>query len=393
MVIGASTAGLFSAYLLAKGGIPVCVYDQAEELGPPARTLILTSRIIDVLGEVLSQAIVNRTQTVQLFSPQRSIHIRLNEPDLIVERQALVRLLAEKARAAGAEIHLGYRFLGLEPARHGLVLNLEGPQGERIEPIRTQALIGADGVNSQVAKAAGCRSRVTISLLQARVAMPPWARADTTQVWFDPQSTRYFYWLVPESDEHAVVGLIAEDQRQARESLDHFLVARDLEPLSYQGAQVPFSMGESPLCKGGDESHILLVGDAASQVKVTTVGGVVTGLCGAQAAARAILQGSDYRRELAGLHRELGLHLLVRRILNHFTAADYDRLLALVNHRTRGVLAAHNRDEVVKVLGSSVLAQPRLLWLAAQPLLRSVTPLRKPKGERTSQARRRVSVR
>lgn len=380
VIIGASTAGLFTAYLLARGGVPVRLFDEADRLGPPARTLIVTSRLSDVLGYVPSQAIVNRTHTVQLLSSHRCISVHLKQPDLIVEREALVRLLAERAKEAGVEIHLGCRFTGLEADRDGLVLHLESSNGGRIEPLRTRTLIGADGVASRVAREAGLDGRATVSLRQARVAMPPWARADTAQVWFDPQGTPYFFWLVPESAEHAVVGLIAEDQRQARESLERFLAAQKLEPLGYQTAQVPFSRADSPLWKGGDGSRILLVGDAAGQVKLTTVGGVVTGLCGAEAAARAVLRGTDYRRELGALRGELRLHLLVRRTLNRFAACDYDELLGMMNHRTKGIAASHSRDEIGRLLLPSLLAQPRLLLLAARPLLRCGARIREGQG-------------
>ena len=59
--------------------------------------------------------------------------------------------------------------------------------------------------------------------------------------------------------------------------------------------------------------EIYLVGDGAAQVKVTTVGGLVTGLRGAKAAANAILRRSDYVKELRALKRELSLHLVIPR--------------------------------------------------------------------------------
>ncbi len=45
VIVGASAAGLHAAYLLAKGGVPVYLFDERERLGPPARTLIVTSRM------------------------------------------------------------------------------------------------------------------------------------------------------------------------------------------------------------------------------------------------------------------------------------------------------------------------------------------------------------
>ena len=46
---------------------------------------------------------------------------------------------------------------------------------------------------------AGWAPLETIPLLQAIVPLPKDMAADTVRVWFVPQDTPYFYWLIPES--------------------------------------------------------------------------------------------------------------------------------------------------------------------------------------------------
>jgi flavin-dependent dehydrogenase len=117
-------------------------------------------------------------------------------------------------------------------------------------------------------------------------------------------------------------------------------------------------------------ADIYLVGDAASQVKVTTVGGLVTGLRGAKAAAGAILRRCDYLKELRPLRRELSLHLLIRSVLNGFQRADYDRLLSLLNEKTIALLGRHSRDHAATMLCQILLAQPRFITFARRLLWR-----------------------
>jgi flavin-dependent dehydrogenase len=105
--------------------------------------------------------------------------------------------------------------------------------------------------------------------------------------------------------------------------------------------------------------------DAAAQVKVITVGGLVTGLRGAKAAASAILGRSDYAKELRSLRRELSLHLLIRNVLNRFRGADYNRLLDLLNPKTIDLLGRYNWDHAAKMLYRIILAQPRFLTYVA----------------------------
>lgn len=381
-IIGASSAGLFAAYLLAKEGLPVRLYDQGETLGPPPRTLIVTSQINQVLGFVPSEAIINRIHHIELFSRNAWAKVSLQQPDLVLEREKFIRLLAARARHEGAEIELGYRFLGFEGDkdglalrnRHnstGLALNLKNLRQDRVEHVRARLLIGADGAFSDVARAAQRAVRATVAVLQAKVALPPGADAHTVKVWFDREDTRFFSWLIPESNHSAAAGLISESQGDANEKLQHFLSKHQLEAQSYQAAQVPlYEFGSKPWARAGG-LDVLLVGDAAGQVKMTTVGGVVAGLRGAEAAAKAIAGQRDYGKELRELKRELDLHWLIRGVLDRFVDADYDRLLDLLNTRAKGILETHNRDEMARVLWRLLLAQPRWFLLGTKSFLRS----------------------
>ncbi len=197
-------------------------------------------------------------------------------------------------------------------------------------------------------------------LLQAIVDLPADLPPGTTRVWFRPEDTPYFYWLIPESDRRGALGLIGEDGPEARRRLDRFLEERGLEPLEYQAARIPRYRRWIPIHRRVGAGHIYLVGDAAGQVKVSTVGGTVTGLRGAQAVALAIL-GRGARPHVRALRRELDLHLWVRRLMHHFTVDDYRRLLDLLEGPAARVLAAHDRDDARRVFARLALSRPRIL--------------------------------
>ena len=111
-----------------------------------------------------------------------------------------------------------------------------------------------------------------------------------------------------------------------------------------------------------------LVGDAAAQVKVSTVGGIVTGFRGALGVAEALLkQGKS--QELAALRRELGTHWMIRRALHHFQQKDYSQLVDLLDASTRESLGEIHRDESTRLLWNLVLRQPRLALLGLRGLL------------------------
>jgi 2-polyprenyl-6-methoxyphenol hydroxylase-like FAD-dependent oxidoreductase len=57
VIIGGSTAGLFTAYHFARTGAQVELFEQAAGLQRALRTLIVTSRMLEVLGGVGRRAI------------------------------------------------------------------------------------------------------------------------------------------------------------------------------------------------------------------------------------------------------------------------------------------------------------------------------------------------
>jgi flavin-dependent dehydrogenase len=113
---------------------------------------------------------------------------------------------------------------------------------------------------------------------------------------------------------------------------------------------------------------VYLVGDAAAHVKVSTVGGVVTGLRGALGTSQAIMNGGS-SAELAALRKELDRHRVIRWILNRFGQADYNRLMDTLTPSTKQSLSQFNRDETNKLLKSLVFKQPQILLLAARTLM------------------------
>jgi len=367
-IVGGSAAGFFTASLLARAGKSVRVFERAERLAPVARTLIVTHRMRDLLGRVAERSIVNEIRRFELFTDGRSATIPLDRPDLIIERSQLIRDLADEATAHGASIELGQRFLGLKPAGKGLQLTMQDSDGTSRPEVTAESIVGADGAQSAVAQAAGWPRQKTVPLVQAIVKLPAGMPSDTVRVWFIPDDTPYFYWLIPESSDRAALGLIGVDGQETRRCLETFMDKRHFTPLAFQGARIPLYNGWVPVERRVGEGSVYLVGDAAGQVKVSTVGGIVTGFRGALGVSEAILNGGR-SRELRALRRELDLHLLIRRSLHRFKQPDYSRLVDWMNDAMRRSLSSVTRDEAGRVLWHICRNQPRLLLLGLRGLL------------------------
>jgi flavin-dependent dehydrogenase len=365
VVVGGSAAGLYTAARVAQGGRPVRVLESRPALEPATRTLIVTSHFRKQVNGAANASILNEIRKFELFTNGRSATVALSKPDLIIERSRLIRGLAEEAAQAGAQFEYDTRFLGLSPNARGLHVQVD--RSGRREELYAQSVVGADGAVSRVARAAGWPAVETVPLVQAVVKLPKDCPPDTTRVWFVPEDTPYFYWLVPESPERGALGVIGEHGRDTKKYFLRFLEKKGFEPLEWQGARIPVYRNWVPVQRTVGHSEVYLVGDAAAQVKVSTIGGIVTGFRGAQGVADAILK--QGHSELRALRRELSTHWLIRRALHYFQQEDYCRLVDMLNDSTRESLGEINRDESTRLLWNVVRRQPKLVLLGLRGLL------------------------
>jgi flavin-dependent dehydrogenase len=357
---------LFTAATVAAGGRCVRVLESRQGFEPASRSLIVTDQFRSQLGALASESIVNEIRRFELFTDGRSAQVALARPDLIIERSRLIPALARSAQQAGARLSLDTRFLGLGPNARGLYVQVDS--AGRREELHAESVVGADGASSRVARSAGWPPIETVPLVQAIVRLPKDHPPDTTRVWFVPDDTPYFYWLIPASSERGALGIIGEQGRDTKRCLARFLEKRHLEPLEWQGARIPVYRGWVPVRRRVGKGEVYLVGDSAAQVKVSTVGGIVTGLRGALGVGQSILRKGG-GKELTALRRELGTHWLIRRALHHFQQNDYSQLVDLLDASTRASLGEINRDESTRLLWNLVRRKPRLALLGLRGLL------------------------
>lgn len=372
VVVGASSAGLYAATELARAGKRVAVWEQARTLNPARRTLIVTPHLWKIFPHLKTPILLHTIRDLVLASSCTQTRVTLKDPDLIIERGALIHALAAEAQAAGVSIFFDRRFCAIESWANGAKIEFQNAAREKIF-VTTRDVIGADGVFSDVARAVGLQHPPTVPILQAEIELPHNWNPAVTQVWFDTAETRFFYWLIPESTTRAVVGLVGDASAQMRHILRRFLEREGFmhsrhAALAYQGARIAlYEPRLKPATKIGN-ARVLLVGDAAGHVKVTTVGGTVSGILGAAAAVRALTHNTAYDKELRALTLELALHWGMRAALDRLDNRAYDQLVTSVNPRVQEFLSEHNRDEMAGVAWQLPFLQPGLLALVPRML-------------------------
>lgn len=365
IVVGASAAGLYAAERLASAGRDVTVVERRPRVDMAPRTLIVTDRMIDILGPGAAAAVVNQVRRFELIANGSVGMVELERPDLVIERSLLVAYLEGRARAGGARFVLGARVTDIDVSGEAISVGIkhDGTQSR----LRGRVLVGADGARSRVATRCGWSHPQTVPLVQAIVELPEDSDPETSKVWFRPRETPYFLWSIPEGDGRAAVGIIGTGRSDVRPILDGLLEREGLKAIEHQGAVIPVFDRWVPFHRSVPGGDVYLVGDAAGQVKISTVGGIVTGFRGAAAVVDSIL--GRGRRSAWGLRRELAAHALIRRSLNRFEEEDYGVLISRLQGDALSSLAAGNRDEAVKLLFRFGRARPGIALKAVATAL------------------------
>jgi flavin-dependent dehydrogenase len=369
VVVGASSAGLFAAEMLAKSGKSVAVFDRSIGLEPEERTYIITPGLYQVMNDIPAELIDQEIDIFKIQSGDGQAVIPLASPDLIIDRAELIKLLASRAETAGVALIDGCEFLGFKTDQGKTRISMMKDQTSFL--VSADYLIGADGVHSSVRESLKIDPVPSVPLLQAVIDLPEGWDSRTTKVWFDTRDTPYFYWLIPNNSHQGVVGLISEPGVNIKALLDSFLARHEFEPIEYQSGQAALHGPKTPREYLVGSMPVILVGDAAGQVKVTTVGGTVTGFVGAQEAVDRI-SGKNNGLFRSSVKSELDLHLLIRRLLDQMDPDDYVKLISMLNQSVTKFLSSHDRDNMRSHFWKLIILQPRFIPFGLKLVSRSL---------------------
>ncbi len=355
-IIGAGPAGSFAAYSLAKAGYDVDIYEDNNEVGKPVQcTGLVTSSILDVI-KIKPEVIVNKIRHATIISPnKKSVTISMQKPNIILSRCGFDKYVAELAQDAGAGIFVGTRFI--RGTNKTWTVKKDNKVVEKIRGEKDY-LIGADGPNTTVGKSFGLVKNHTLMYgAQASVVMKDMPQ-DTLEFYPLPEG---YYWAVPEGNNIVRVGVAVYEH--PNDHLKRILKMRceHQKVLEYQGGIIP---RYDPKIKTYDrENRVMLIGDAATQVKWTTGGGIIQGMIAAGCAAKAIVTKQNYETLWrAKLGKELWLHRKIRDVMDKFTYKDYDKLVELTSQaRVKKIFQENDRDQMMSFFFSVLLSEPRYL--------------------------------
>jgi len=323
-IVGAGPVGCYTALLLKYYGIDSLIIEEHKEVGKPVQCAGIVGREVfeDLVLPLSKKSIKNQLDGAIIYYDGGNLLVKREGVAYVIDREAF-----DKELSKGLNIKYNTKFLGFGKRNSSYLTKTN--RGNFYSDI----LIGADGANSQVRKAAQLFINIKYYKgLQFRIRTKS-ERKNLAEVHF---KSPLFSWVIPEGDGIVRVGtLLRKEDHASADFIEDMGIKGEI--LDKVGGLIP--MGYSDTFK----ENVALIGDAACQVKPLTGGGIYYGLKSAEILARCIKDGriASYDRNWKRLFgKEIRLGLLARRILEHMS----NKTLAVLFN-----LAKENSDSISKI--------------------------------------------
>lgn len=354
VVVGASFAGLASAFALARAGLRVTVIEKKNDPGAKLHTTgIIVKDAVDQIAllDSLPASLVRRITGVRLYAPNLR-YVDFEAPGyyfLATDTPAVLRWLAGETARAGAAIAYESAFTGAQRLQSGFKVDGFGT---------TRFLIGADGPRSRVAATLGLGTNTRfLAGVEYEYAGATLTTPDMLHCFIDRHLAPGYIGWVFAGVNVVQAGLARRAQGRGtfrpREAMAGFLAKiapmidlRGLAPTGMRAGLIPCGGPVTPV----SVTRALLVGDAAGMVSPVTAGGIHTALQHGLAAGYAVadfLQGRSQDPDgwFVRSYPKFRVKRLLRFLFDHFQSdVAFNLLLATRPMRSAaGIVYFHHK--------------------------------------------------
>ncbi len=391
VVVGAGPSGCMAAKYAAKRGASTLIIEKNAEVGVPVHCAgLVSSRTLEETElSNIESFISSEIKGAVIHSPNHDMHVeaRAGNRAYAIRRDVFDRALAEEAVKSGAGLITNSRVIGMVAGNGGVRIRVR-VAGE-VREISAKVVIGADGVRSAVAEIAGMNFRKYIlSCVQAEGC---YGDGDCAEIFVSRAiAPGFFAWLIPLGDGNARFGLCIDKRYSAPGSTPMHYFKKFLHQhshtshLSYSGGEIPIaaaSLRPHKTVRVMKRTGILLVGDAAAQVKPITGGGLYYGLkCGkiaGEIAAKAAYKDDmhllyDYeRRWREEIWMEIAFGIWVHRLRCMLRDEEFDVIFRLLERERTRIEREGDMDYPSLVLRELII-KPEIFMLVTKGVIKYI---------------------
>lgn len=335
IVVGAGIAGMSFASQLCRHGIPCEIYDSRENASENAERAsgILSKKGLEKSGIKYKESIENNLIGGVVHAGGREIMLKKNHTvAYIIDRKKLAQSMYNELKAGNCA-----KFKFMKRISRAELLELSNDNNNII--------IGADGAVSTVASTFGFpKIEKYVLTYKAVYSKAKIKNAHYVHLFFDNNVTPGFFgWAAPHSRSSIEIGVGIESSEKinSRQAFKKFVETQIIKEmlngtkLEYEHASIiPISIRKRTCNR-----NVLLIGDAAGQVKATTGGGIIFGSLCAKTAADIVYKNitcnmplqeyeKHWRRRYAN---DLKVHEIVHNFYSVLTSKQFRFLIWVAN--------------------------------------------------------------
>jgi geranylgeranyl reductase family protein len=284
IVVGAGPVGGFVAGAISNGGYNVALLEEHREIGRPVQCAgLVSNRVFDILGEKIG--VINEVKGAQVHSPSNKVlDLQGRKPKAwVIDRSIFDKTMVERAVAGGCDLKSGTKVIGFTRKKTDIIVEIK--RNGKKDEIKSKLLIGSDGVSSITARSFGfLQPSEYLSGFGAECVGNKELESDFVDIIVGNNiAPGFFAWVIP-TGEGARIGLCTSSGKKSTYQyflnlLSHPVIKERMGDVKIQGyvsGTIPLGLIKKPYSDG-----VMLVGDAAAQVKPLSGGGIYLGLlCG-----------------------------------------------------------------------------------------------------------------
>jgi digeranylgeranylglycerophospholipid reductase len=287
IVIGAGPVGSYTGYLLAREGLDVGIFEKNPAIGNDVNcTGIISNECLDNF-DLPDNIILRPVDSIKAFSPSGNYIRYFSATPLayIINRSLFDHEINRRAEIKGATTYLNTKVEEINITDRAFKIKVKKEGEEREFSSKTGVI--ATGFELNSLKKVIKRPKDFLFGIQTDAKMEG---ISDVEVHFGQKiAPGSFGWVVPTNAKSAKIGLITK--KNPAEFLKKFLksplISHRLAACNIQTKCSPIPFGRIPKSYA---ERLVIVGEAAGQVKTTTGGGIYFGLLCAEIAARTIIK-------------------------------------------------------------------------------------------------------
>jgi geranylgeranyl reductase family protein len=356
VIIGGGPIGSAVAKNLGENGVSVAVLERKEDIGLPSHCSGLVSMAFAELVNMPENLILNRIKGGAIFSFKDNLFKfkRLNEYAIVIDRAGFDKYIADLAADKGAKYVFNANVKSYERVKDYLRIYFNNPAENYLD---AHIVVIATGGSLSLKKMFGFNNspKEDVKTVQVETEF----EVDDSEIVYvymnNSVSHNWFSWVIPVNKNWARIGLGTDKNENLSQMLDKLthtwplLKGKKIDLLHRVVWHIPTGFAKETV-----KDNILIVGDAAFQVKPFSGGGLYTGTLSAFFASKAIinaLQKGDFTKTTLGTYESLWRSVVGKEIRREKIIRDIYRTLNDVDKDL--ILKNLNRKKVVEILENS----------------------------------------